>query len=250
MALLKSKGYKVIEQSNQGLAKARNAGVKLAKGRYILPLDSDNRIKADYIKKGIEILDNSPEVGVVYGMAEFFGERTGIWEVGEFDIKKLILSNYIDACTVIRKTLLIDCGGYDPDMPIQGYEDWHLWLTAAEKGWKFHYIPEVLFEYSVRSGSMVSLCNIPENRKNLIHYVCTKHLGLYKDNVADVMAHKEFIAMYYQVQSEYFQSQLKLTQAELEQSQTMIAAMHTSKFWRLRTAWFKVKRKLGLPVIE
>ena len=27
-----------------------------------------------------------------------------------------------------------------------------------------------------------------------------------------------------------------------------IQAMETSKFWQLRTAWFKVKRKLGLPV--
>ncbi|MCC5617186.1 glycosyltransferase [Nostoc sp. CHAB 5836] len=49
------------------------------------------------------------------------------------------------------------------------------------------------------------------------------------------------------------QSQLQKTQAELEISkseliyaQTLITAMQTSKFWRLRTAWFKVKGLLNL----
>lgn len=33
---------------------------------------------------------------------------------------------------------------------------------------------------------------------------------------------------------------------EVEQSHTLIQAMKTSKFWQLRTAWFKVRRALGL----
>jgi hypothetical protein len=28
----------------------------------------------------------------------------------------------------------------------------------------------------------------------------------------------------------------------------MIRAMESSKFWKLRTTWFKVKRKLGLAI--
>ena len=43
------------------------------------------------------------------------------------------------------------------------------------------------------------------------------------------------------------QLQLHHTQVELQQSQAMINAMQTSKFWKLRTAWFKFKKLLGLP---
>lgn len=42
------------------------------------------------------------------------------------------------------------------------------------------------------------------------------------------------------------QSQLQQTQAELEQSQAVIRAMETSKFWKLRTAWFRMKKAVKL----
>jgi glycosyltransferase involved in cell wall biosynthesis len=50
-----------------------------------------------------------------------------------------------------------------------------------------------------------------------------------------------------QVQLERSQSQLQHTQEELERSQTLILAMESSKFWKLRSAWFKLKRAIGIP---
>ena len=41
---LKEGGYNVIVQKNQGLGKTRNNGIKIANGKYILPLDADNKI--------------------------------------------------------------------------------------------------------------------------------------------------------------------------------------------------------------
>ncbi|MEI2582266.1 methyltransferase domain-containing protein [Scytonema sp. PRP1] len=49
-----------------------------------------------------------------------------------------------------------------------------------------------------------------------------------------------------QLQLQQTQLQLQQKQAELEQSNTTIAAMHTSKFWKLRTLWFKLKE----PIIK
>jgi glycosyltransferase involved in cell wall biosynthesis len=37
-----AQGIKVVRQENKGVAAARNAGVLVAKGQYILPLDADN----------------------------------------------------------------------------------------------------------------------------------------------------------------------------------------------------------------
>lgn len=41
---------KVINQENQGLSAARNSGIERAKGKYIAMIDSDDKIKPDFIK--------------------------------------------------------------------------------------------------------------------------------------------------------------------------------------------------------
>ena len=197
---LKKKGYFVIEQKNSGLSAARNNGIELTRGEYILPLDSDNRIRPNYILKGIEILDKFPKVGVVYGNAEYFGKKSGLWEVPEFDLRRLVFGNYIDACAVFRKSVWEDCGHYDTKMPRQlGYEDWNFWLSAAGKGYEFYHVPEVLFDYRVREGSMATFCTIPENQRLLNHYVSNKH--------SDILC-EEYQKLYieFEILSEKFQT--------------------------------------------
>ncbi|MDB9376887.1 glycosyltransferase [Nodularia sphaerocarpa] len=51
-----------------------------------------------------------------------------------------------------------------------------------------------------------------------------------------------------QTQAEFERSQFQLqqTQAEFERSQITIAAMETSKFWKMRKLWFKIKGLFGL----
>src|SRR5271156_2351481 len=46
MDALVAQGINVVRQENKGLAAARNAGILLAKGEYILPLDADNRLRS------------------------------------------------------------------------------------------------------------------------------------------------------------------------------------------------------------
>lgn len=214
---LSDRGYSVIHQENQGLAIARNHGISLAKGRYILPLDSDNKIRPNYITKAIEILDNEPEVGVVYGNFEFFGGVTGVQEVPEFDINLILRGNYIDACAVFRKTAWQDAGGYDGKIPEQlGYEDWDFWLSVAEKGWHFYHIDEVLFDYRLRSNSMVSRCNIPEKRWELFRYISTKHIGLYQTNFAHIFANVEYDHLVERDKREALEAKLEEIQLELD----------------------------------
>ena len=49
-----------------------------------------------------------------------------------------------------------------------------------------------------------------------------------------------------EVQLEQTQIQLACTQGEKERSQSRIMAMESSKFWKLRAEWFRVKRAMGL----
>jgi len=221
LASLKKKGYFVIEQSKQGPSKARNIGIEMARGRYILPLDADNKIRPDYITKGIEILDEFPEVGVVYGNPNFFGDKTGIREVPDFDLNSLLIGNYIDTCAVFRKIVWKNCGGYDINLPNElGYEDWEFWLHAVENGWQFHHINEVLFDYRVHSNSRRTCNRTPENMRNVVHYICNKHLELFLPKLPEIIAGKEFVAFSAIKQVETYQFQLQAIQTELETSQS------------------------------
>ena len=148
-------GYKVVSQPNGGLGAARNTGIRGAKGEFILPLDSDNRLRRVYLEQGVSLLKQNPNLGVIYADAEYFGEKTGRWQVQEFDLLSLIRMNFIDACALYRKALWEGVGGYDEQMPWMGLEDWDFWLRVAWHGGTFFHIPAVGFDYRVRSDSEI-----------------------------------------------------------------------------------------------
>lgn len=177
MKELEAEGYHVINQANQGLAAARNNGIRASRGRYVLPLDADNLIRPNYIYAGIEILDKFPDVAVVYGRPAYFGEATDRrFDIGgEFDLRRLLRDNYIDACTVLRKSAFEECGGFDGNMPSQGYEDWDLWLTFATRGHHFYFVDEVLFDYRIRSDSMIHNAVAQDEFPKVFEYFCAKH---------------------------------------------------------------------------
>jgi glycosyltransferase involved in cell wall biosynthesis len=178
MGALIAQGIRVIRQQNCGLAAARNAGVRASNGEYILPLDADNRLRPDYIEHGIRILDSNPQVGVVYGDAEYIGIRTGPWQVGPFNQNQLLKWNYIDACAVYRRSVFDQNCGYDGTMPVQGLEDWDFWLNALGHGWQFAYVPEVLFDYRVAKESMIT--RTVGFEKQVEDFLARKHGLLYR----------------------------------------------------------------------
>lgn len=176
---LRSQGIKVVRQENKGLAAARNAGVLASQGDYLFPLDADDRIRADWIDRGIEILDSDAQVGIVYGDAQNFGTRTDRWNVGPFDSNNLLYWNFIHASALYRRSVWEQNGGYDRTMPVQGFEDWDFWLGALERGWSFAYLPEVFFDYRRSAESMNTRSAGFEDAVR--EFVARKHPLLYRD---------------------------------------------------------------------
>ncbi|MFC1733290.1 glycosyltransferase [candidate division KSB1 bacterium] len=169
----------LIRQKNMGLAEARNAGIKKARSKYILTLDSDNTIDPAYVYQAIDILDRNKEVGVVYANHRFFGSSNGYKEVENFSLQRLLIGNYIDACAIFRKKVWENNQGFDPDMPVQGYEDWNFWIGASNNGWMFHHLPDYLFDYRTREDSMIKQSFDPENRFKMVEYTVQKYKKLY-----------------------------------------------------------------------
>ena len=192
MNALCAQGIKVIRQENKGLAAARNAGITASLGDYVLPLDADNRLRPDWITRGIGILDSQAEIGVVYGDAQCFGTCTNRWTVGPFDPERLVFSNFIDATALYRRAVWEQNKGYDGTMPVQGFEDWDFWLGALEHGWRFAYLPEVFFDYRRSEQSMIT--HALAFREQVREFVARKHPALYVRALASIMNEHESVS--------------------------------------------------------
>jgi glycosyltransferase involved in cell wall biosynthesis len=152
---LEHDGQRVVRQPNRGPGAARNAGIRLAKGEFILPLDNDNRLRDVYLNEAASLLKDNPSLGVIYADAEYFGERSGRWDVPEFNLLSLIRANFIDVCALYRKSLWEKVGGYDEHMPLSGWEDWDFWLRVAANGGAFVHLDKIGFDYRVRNDSVI-----------------------------------------------------------------------------------------------
>jgi glycosyltransferase involved in cell wall biosynthesis len=173
---LRKAGYCIIDQTNAGLAAARNNGIRAARGRYVLPLDADNRLVPGFIASAIRVLNTESDVGVVYGDRLDFGARSGRAHVPSFNLNLLLRSNFIDACAVYRREIWESCRGYDAGAAV--LEDWEFWIAVAKRGWRFFRLPAVTFEYRVRPNSMLARAG-EEVHRSARDYIGRKHHTLY-----------------------------------------------------------------------
>ena len=141
----------VYQQKNSGPSKARNLGASNANGKYLMFLDADDLIHADYLKLSVDLLENDNSLNVVYSNAEYFDARKGRWKLKEFNSKKLLMENMIFISAVVRKNVFDGVGGFDER--INYCEDWDLWIGIVFKYGGVYKIDKTLFYYRKRQDS-------------------------------------------------------------------------------------------------
>jgi glycosyltransferase involved in cell wall biosynthesis len=180
---LKQKSYsynlKVIElEKNSGPAVARNRGIKAANGKYILPLDADDKIAPSYIEKAKKILDTKSEIGIVYCEAELFGEMSGKWDLQPYSFPEILVGNMIFATALFRKSDWKKVGGYNEDMH-HGNEDYDFWLSLLELGVGVYQIPEILFSYRIKEHSRTRKLQNENREVQTYLQIYNNHKSLY-----------------------------------------------------------------------
>ncbi|MBB1192510.1 glycosyltransferase family 2 protein [Flavobacterium sp. SOK18b] len=194
--------FHYFSKPNEGLGKTRNYGITRAQGKYILPLDADNLVMPDFAKNAVGILEAQNVIDVVHGNALFIGEKTGVWNIGTYNIEKMLLDNYIDACAIFRKSTWEQVGGYEENLPYDGLEDWDLWLAFGTIQAKFYFIDSITFQYRVSKNSMIKKFT-PEMKLASRSYIAKKYSDLYQfqyckfvrehDNLASKLTNKRFV---------------------------------------------------------
>jgi glycosyltransferase involved in cell wall biosynthesis len=179
----KDSRFVYFKKDNGGLCSARNYGIERAKGKYILPLDCDDKIAKDYIKLGLQKFETDDKIGVVYCKAKFFGNLRGRWRLPAFDKKHLLCVNHIFCSGIFLKEDWQKIGGYDENMK-KGWEDWEFWINLLYNLNKTAYrLDYVGFFYRRKNNSMGDLVAISESTKYEIYdYIYNKHKKFYNES--------------------------------------------------------------------
>jgi glycosyltransferase involved in cell wall biosynthesis len=143
-----------LNTDNQGLAAARNNGIAQATGTYILPLDADDRIAEKYLEDAVAVLDNEPDIGIVYCRARLFGAVDTDWGLPLYSLEEMLKNNVIFCSALFRKIDWELVGGYDVGM-VYGWEDYDFWLSLIERNRGVKQLSGTYFFYRVSLDSMV-----------------------------------------------------------------------------------------------
>lgn len=152
---------RLLTQQNMGPAAARNTGIRMAKGDYLVFLDADDLLLPDKLKAQLDYLEKYPQIDVVYSNGYYSASLPGgnqkkqlFTETGFLrkdlghppeSIKILAIQNAFPLhVAMVRKVAVLDIGGFDESLP--AIEDWDFWYRIAQTG-SFGYLDLPLVEY-------------------------------------------------------------------------------------------------------
>ena len=149
-----------VKTTNQGLAGARNNGIRASKGELIALLDSDDLWEPNYLDVQVRKLDENPSADVVYPNALIFGGEPEarshfIASTGEVTFTSLIQETCVVMVSVLARRSALERAGLF-DSSLRSCEDFDMWLRCIKSGSRIIYHDQVLVCYRRRKGSLSS----------------------------------------------------------------------------------------------
>ena len=149
------KNIKIVFQKNIGLNATNNVAIGLSQGKYILRLDADDYLEKNALETMYNLMEKHSEVAMVFPDYYLIDIDNNI--VGQFmrhDFEKdvqLYDQPAHGACTMIKKSVLKEVGGYDEEFKCQdGYD---IWLKIVGN-YKIKNINKPLFYYRQHQDSL------------------------------------------------------------------------------------------------
>jgi GT2 family glycosyltransferase len=200
----------IENKENLGFARANNMGLKIARGDYVLLLNSDTKVIGDALEKMRAFLDNHRDAAVVsarlvypdltdQGAAKafptpinsLFGRRsllTRLFPNNKFSNKYIISrvqktdkpfeADWVSgACLMARRKVLEQVGFLDGAF-FMYWEDADLCFRIKQKGWQVFCVPEArVIHYEGKSAQRKSSNRlIIEFNKSAYRYYCKHHV--------------------------------------------------------------------------
>jgi len=136
---------KIINQGNKGFLKTANRGFKIARGKYVIKLDSDDCFKSTILKEMTAVLEKNSSIDFVY--CDYY-EKSPKGKI------KIILTNNIfntiAGGIMFKKRKLAREGFYNEKIKFAEYD----LLLKTQKKWRGYHITKPLFYYNRHPESL------------------------------------------------------------------------------------------------
>ena len=151
-SLLNNRLTIVTNETNIGLTKSLNRGLKVATGTYIARMDSDDISTPNRLKLQAEYLDSHPDIMVVGGSLQEFDSENKNLNVREYPKTNEEVLNYIHKAsplahpTVMMRREIFD-NGLKYDERYRTSQDIALWFDVLAKGYKIANLKEITIKF-------------------------------------------------------------------------------------------------------
>jgi hypothetical protein len=167
---------RLLRQENRGLPAARNAGMRAARGRFVMPLDCDDRLEPTMIGACLEAVERTG-AAYAYAATALVGDASGIVRK-PFNFFEQLATNQLPYCLLMRREVWEGVGGYDEAMRF-GYEDWELNIRLGAAGHFGVQVPHPLFVYRVSSTGMLGSVS-KRRHASLWRQIQKRHRSVYR----------------------------------------------------------------------
>ena len=133
---------------NGGIVAASNDALGMARGEFVVLLDHDDKLHPDALTLSAEALDGEPTADYLYtdeDKIDRVGIHFGPFCKPDWSPERMRTQMYSCHLSVLRRSLVEEVGGFDPDF--EGSQDWDLVLKVTERARSVVHIPRVLYHW-------------------------------------------------------------------------------------------------------
>lgn len=152
----------LIRKENGGEASAKNAAARAASGDFVAILDADDVYRPDFLAALSDLAQARPDLDILTTNAVLVANGAEVrhayhrhWRFEVDDQRRAILQrNFVFGLAAVRRSLLLEHGGFDES--ILWTTDWDLWLRLILAGSAAGCVDEPLAEYRLSETSLTA----------------------------------------------------------------------------------------------
>jgi GT2 family glycosyltransferase len=138
----------LVREANGGIVAASNDALAMAEGEFIALLDHDDALHPDALAHVHEALEASPQADYAYtdeDKIDAAGRHQGPFFKPDWSPERMRTQMYTCHLSVLRRSLVEEVGGFDPEL--EGSQDWDLVLKVTERARQVLHVPRVLYHW-------------------------------------------------------------------------------------------------------
>lgn len=179
--------FKYFYKSNSGVCETRNYAVKQAIGKYLIPLDGDDKISSTYFSQAIKVFEKDPVVKLIYSDTILFGDRDEKIINPPYEYSKMLTENQIFNSAIFKRFDFLETVGYNPNM-IYGIEDWDFYLSLLQPTDKVVKLDAYHYYYRIKAVSRSTGVNAHAERNNaMLLQMFKNHVSLFLEYLNPVL---------------------------------------------------------------